>query len=77
MRWDIWKPVWFKLGLMIDTTEIYILIHVCVTLTSQEWKKGNISVLVISQNDEWIWMKFTIMLRLVINIIFVFISSGR
>ena len=30
---DIYKPVWFKLSMMIDTTEHYILILFYVTLT--------------------------------------------
>ena len=30
---DINETIWFKLGIVISTTELYILIQVCVNLT--------------------------------------------
>ena len=33
MHLDIYELIWFKLGVMIDITELYTLILVCVTLT--------------------------------------------
>ena len=33
IRSDIYGPFWFKLGMMTDTTELYILILIYVTLT--------------------------------------------
>ena len=35
---DIYEPIGFQLGVMIDTTELYVLILVCVTLT-RPWFK--------------------------------------
>ena len=33
MHSDVYESIWFKLDMMIDTTELYILITVYVTLT--------------------------------------------
>ena len=33
IRSDIYEPFWFKLGVMTDTTELYILILIYNTLT--------------------------------------------
>ena len=33
MHFDVYKLIWFKDGLMIDTTDLYISIVVLVTLT--------------------------------------------
>ena len=69
MHLYIYVPIWFKRGVVIDTTEIYILIPVCVTSTliqgHGDARKENKAVPIISQSYEWIWLEFGMLLRLV------------
>ena len=68
MHLDIYVGIWFKLGKMIDTGELCILILVFMTLTLikvmkvQESKIFHAIYLAIL---EWIWIEFGMLLTLV------------
>ena len=75
---DIYKSVWFKVVMVIDTIVLYIfytnLIDVDLDLGSQECEKARTFGLKISQGFQSIWMGFYILLRLygLMNVIFLF-----
>ena len=67
MHWDVYEPMWFKLGVMIATAELSdasVGDH-DLDSRSQEWKKAKISATVISQSFQSLWMEFGKLLRLV------------
>ena len=61
---NINTPISFKFGVMIDTTKLYRLIPVWMTLTfilgHSLYEKVEISALLSLQTSEWIWMKFDV-----------------
>ena len=67
----MYVPVRFKLGMMIDATELYILILVYATLIinlesrSQGCKNVKACVTIISQSYGWILIVFGMLSRLV------------
>ena len=66
MHLDVYVWIWFKLSMMIDTIELYILILVWPLLwRSQECKKAKDYLPIISQNFQSIWMEFGVLSRLV------------
>ena len=62
MNLNVYELIWFKLGMMIDTTELLIWYY--FDSRSQECKKAKSSVPVISYNFNSIWMERGIVLRL-------------
>ena len=65
---DVYEPIRFRLGMMMDSTEIFILIKVCIDLDlhsrSEGCKKANITVPIISQSFELIWLELWMLRRL-------------
>ena len=75
MHSDVYKSIWSKLGVMLRTIILYILILVHLTLTLNQGhksaRKQNSPTPIISQTFRSIWMEFGVLLRLlgVINLI--------
>ena len=69
MQSDIYEPIWFKLDMMIDTTKLYILMLVYLTLTLIQGQGGarkqTAFVSVILYSFQWIWMECSVLLRFI------------
>ena len=73
MHSDIYESICFKLGMMIDTSELNILILVCdldFDSRSQGSEKSNLQYW-LTYSLQWIWMEFVLLLRLdvLINVV--------
>ena len=64
MHLDIYEWICFKLGVMIDTTELFILI---LDSGSQEHEKSKSSAAIISQSFQLFWMEFSITVKYLVS----------
>ena len=65
---DIYEYIWFKFSMIIDASELYILIYLIdLDLDSrlQQYKKAESCASIILQSFQFIWMEFSILLRFV------------
>ena len=74
MHLDICESIWLKLGMIIDTSKLYFffffffftsLIDFELDSGSRECKKATVSVAIISQGFQSVWMGFGVLFRFV------------
>ena len=78
MHLDVYKSIWFNFGTMIDTLVLVILtclFDLDFHWRLLEWMKAEISVPIVSQSFQLIWIEFSTLLRFVNLMNLKFISS--